>query len=143
MREGERCECRDVDKGGERIVKGRDRGVRDRSRSVREMGKHDERAENAKRKREGRRFGGEETVMRRGDKHRNEQEQRTMCAALVTEYVIGKKQLKSLHEVQPFKCAISSFSISRVVCQNMTGCHIQAATHSETSSPVQEYTLYT
>lgn len=85
------------------------------------------------------REGGDSGKVRDGDstgegtsQEGKEQEQRdNMSAALVTVHVIQKTQLQSIYRVQPFKCVISSFSTPRAVCQNMTACHIQAATHAE------------
>lgn len=65
--------------------------------------------------REGGRFrkGARWRFSMRGNSHERdrrvknkEQEQRTICAALVTVHVIQKTQLQSIYEVQTFKCLI-------------------------------------
>lgn len=75
------------------------------------------------------------------ESQRRERTLRTICAALVIVHVTQKTRLQSIYELEPFKCVISSFSTPKAVCQNMTGCHSQAATQAETSTPMQGYSL--
>lgn len=111
---GVRCECRGVDKGGEKIAKGRQSGERWGLETEEEQGK-DIWGENDKDGAEGEgrlKKGTRWRFSRKGkshEEHRREQEERTMCAALVFMHVIRKAQLQSIYDVQPFKCVISSF----------------------------------
>lgn len=75
------------------------------------------------------------------ESQRRERTLRTICPALVIVHVTQKTRLQSIYELEPFKCVISSFSTPKAVCQNMTGCHSQAATQAETSTPMQGYSL--
>lgn len=151
-RRGKRCECRDVDRGGERIVKLRQSGVREELAVEEKLGGEmwGNKARSKIRKasdkdEEGKWVRTVKTEIRQkqeeSESQRRERTLRTICPALVIVHVTQKTRLQSIYELEPFKCVISSFSTPKAVCQNMTACHSQAATQAETSTPMQGYPL--
>lgn len=68
--------------------------------------------------------------------NRSQEQEQRKCAAFVTVHVTQNTQLRSIYEVQPFKCLVVIFQPAMLVCNNMTACHIQAATHTEANKTV-------